>query len=216
MIPPVFHQIWVGPDPLPAEFAAYAQTWRDLHPGWEYRLWTDDNLPAMANRHLFDDAAELTPPLFVHQFKADVLRYEILWNFGGVYIDTDFECLANIEHLLVGVEAFAAWELQGTWVNNAIMGAEPGHPFLARAIAGLPAAAEHHKGQRPNESVGPQYLTPLYRMHPEDLTVFGQHLFYPYLHSDIGTPKEHLGRERAVAVHHWNNRRRRLAQRGRR
>ena len=44
-IPRIFHQIWVGPDPLPDEFAAYGQTWLDHHPGWELKLWTDENFP---------------------------------------------------------------------------------------------------------------------------------------------------------------------------
>ena len=28
--------------------------------------------------------------------KSDILRYEILHSFGGVYIDTDYECVMNI------------------------------------------------------------------------------------------------------------------------
>lgn len=28
--------------------------------------------------------------------KSDILRYEILQKFGGVYIDTDYECLLNV------------------------------------------------------------------------------------------------------------------------
>jgi mannosyltransferase OCH1-like enzyme len=209
------HQIWVGPDPLPEQYAAYTRTWQDLHPGWEYRLWTDDNLPAMRNRHVYDRAAELVPPVNIGQFRADVLRYELLWSFGGMYVDVDFECLTNLEHLLEEVEAFAAWEVQDQWIANGLMGAEPGHPFIDRLITGLPASAEHHKGQRPNISVGPQYLTRLYRRHPDELTVLPTRLFYPYLYSDIGTDREHGPWPDAVAIHHWANRRRTLARGGR-
>ena len=28
--------------------------------------------------------------------KSDILRYEILYKYGGVYIDTDYECVTNI------------------------------------------------------------------------------------------------------------------------
>lgn len=212
-IPPVLHQIWVGPDPLPEEHAAYGQTWRAHHPGWEYRLWTDDNLPAMRNRDLYERAEELTPAANVGQFRADVLRYELLWSFGGVYVDVDFECRANLDHLLDGVDAFAAWEVQDRWIANGLMGAEPAHPFIDRLITGLPASAEHHRGQRPNIAAGPQYLTRQYRREP-DLTVFPTRLFYPYLYSDIGTPREHGPWPDALAVHHWANRRRTLARAG--
>lgn len=212
MIPRVLHQIWIGPDPIPEQYKSYPKTWQDLHPGWEYRLWTEDNLPVMRNRSLFDRAEDLVPAPNVQQFRADVLRYEVLWSFGGVYVDIDFECLSNIEHLIEDVEVFAAWEAQGQWVNNAIMGAEPGLSFIDRIITGLEASAEHHKGQRPNISTGPQYLTKLHRRYPGALTVLPQHLFYPYSYADVGTPREHGTWPDAVAVHHWANRRRTLAR----
>ena len=44
-IPRIFHQIWVGPDPFPAEFARYRQTWLDHHPGWELKFWTEETFP---------------------------------------------------------------------------------------------------------------------------------------------------------------------------
>lgn len=212
MIPALLHQIWIGPDPLPAEYAAYGKTWTAHHPGWEYRLWTENTLPAMRNRDLFDRADELVPDVNVEQFRADVLRYEILYNLGGLYVDVDFECLTNIEAIIEGLECFAAWETQDRWVNNAILGAEPGHPFIDRVIAGLPASVEHHRGLRPNISTGPQYLTGLWRRHRDDLTVLPQSLFYPYSYSDVGTPREHGPWPDAVAVHHWANRRRTLAR----
>jgi mannosyltransferase OCH1-like enzyme len=212
-IPKVFHQIWVGPDPLPAEFEAYAQTWRDHHPGWEYRLWGEDSLPAMRNRDLYDAAEDLVPEHSVWQFRADVLRYEILWSYGGVYVDVDFECLAPLDARIEGLEAFAAWEVQDRWVNNAILGAEPAHPFVDRLITGLPASVAHHRGLRPNVSTGPQYLTGLWRRHRSELTVLPQALFYPYLYTDVGSAREHGPWPGAVAVHHWANRRRTLARR---
>jgi len=215
VLPRIMHQIWVGADPLPAEYAAYTQTWQAIHPAWEHRLWTEDRLPAMRNRDLYERAEELVPEHSVWQFRSDVLRYEILWAFGGVYVDIDFECLTSIEDTIEGLEAFAAWETQDRWVNNAILGAEPAHPFIDRLITGLSASVEHHRGLRPNVSTGPQYLTGLWRRHRDELTVLDQRLFYPYSYADVGTPREHGPFPGAVAVHHWANRRRTLA-RGRR
>lgn len=214
-LPRILHQIWVGPEPIPEQYEAYTKTWQDLHPSWEYRLWTDDNLPVMRNRALYDRAEELTPAVNIGQFRSDVLRYELLWSFGGMYVDVDFECLTNIEHLLTDVEAFAAWEVQDQWIANGLMGAEPGHPFIDRLITGLEASAEHHKGQRPNIAVGPQYLTRQHRRHSDEMTVLPTRLFYPYLYNQVGTPAENGPWPDAVAVHHWANRRRTLARGGR-
>src|SRR5204863_264320 len=71
--------------------------------------------------------------------RADILRLELLWRYGGVYIDTDFECLKPIDELLEGVEFFTgllkrAGPSKPARVNNAIFGAGPGHPLLDRAL----------------------------------------------------------------------------------
>ena len=94
LIPRIFHRIWVGPDPLPAEYARYGQTWLDHHPGWELRFWTDDNFPDGLRR---PEAQErLRSPVE----RANILRLEVVWRFGGVYVDTDFECRRSIEPLI--------------------------------------------------------------------------------------------------------------------
>ena len=97
-IPRVFHQIWVGPEPLPEEFVAYQRTWLTYNPGWKLQLWTEENLPPDLERR------EVYEKLRVPAERADILRVELLWRFGGVYIDTDFECLRPIEGLLHEVE----------------------------------------------------------------------------------------------------------------
>ena len=49
MIPPILHQSWMTAN-VPEALATYAQKWRDLHPGWPYRLWTDQDLRDLVQR----------------------------------------------------------------------------------------------------------------------------------------------------------------------
>lgn len=212
MIPRVLHQVWVG-GPVPSRFDAYRESWARLHPTWELRFWHDGNIPELFNQRLFDQAAAYVPAANIGQFKTDLLRYELLWWFGGVYVDIDYEALKPIDPLLDGVECFAAWEVPAQWVNNAVMGSIPEHPFIRRLIDELPESAELRRGQTPNRISSPHHVTRLYRRHPDELTVFDQRLFYPYLYSDIGTAKaEPPWPDDAYAVHHWNNRRQQLAR----
>ena len=51
-IPRILHQIWVGPDPFPEEFADYRETWIRHHPAWEVRFWTEENLPNDLDRQV--------------------------------------------------------------------------------------------------------------------------------------------------------------------
>lgn len=193
---------------MPAEFRRYGETWTRLHPGWTMQLWSEATLPRLRNQVLFDTARTLAPGR-AGQFRADLARYEILAAHGGVYLDTDFEALRFIEPLLVDVEAFAAWEEQGVWINQAILGCRPGHPFLERLITGLADSVQAHPGARPNVTTGPQYLTRMWRADPGGLTVFDQALFYPYHWRELDRRGESF--PDAYAVHHWANQRRRRA-----
>ena len=189
---------------MPAAFVAFGQTWKDLHPDWEMREWGDE-LPALVNHDLYIRATELCPG-FEGQLRSDVARLEILYQYGGVYVDCDFEAARPIDGLLEGVGCFAAWERQDQVVNNAILGCEPGHPFIERLIAELPASVLGNPGKRPSKVSGPWFVTAEYRKHPGELTVFPEKWFYPYRCDQL-----HRARERfpeAYAIHHWNNQRR--------
>ena len=127
LIPRVFHQIWLGDKPLPKEYAAYQRTWTKHNPGWELRTWTEADLPGDLRR---PEAAER---LRAPAERADILRLEILWREGGVYVDTDFECLQPIEPLLEGHDFVIGLAKPGR-VNNAFIAATAGHPLLERAL----------------------------------------------------------------------------------
>jgi mannosyltransferase OCH1-like enzyme len=184
VIPRVFHHVWVGPNPLPDEFARYRKTWAAHHPGWEMRLWTEDNLPRDLRR------AEVYERLRVPAERADILRLEVLWREGGVYLDTDFECLRPIEPLIEGLDFFAAYLKPGR-TNNAVIGAVPGHPILDRALDELKPRDVYGYDKA---AAGPFFFDALLKDYPE-VKLFEPAIFYP------SSPEE---RERAAAIHHMD------------
>ena len=66
----------------------WVDTWRkkyrSQYPGWDYQLWTDKEVAELELRthDLYDQER-------MYQCKADLLRLEVLWKEGGVYIDAD-------------------------------------------------------------------------------------------------------------------------------
>jgi inositol phosphorylceramide mannosyltransferase catalytic subunit len=189
-IPSVLHRIWLGGKPLPEAELAYGETWARHHPGWEHRLWTDDDLDELGVPAEIVNAAKSPVEL------ADVVRFQLLARHGGVYVDTDFECLRPLDPLLDGVEAFAAFQLPGE-VNSAIVGAVPGHPALLRAAE----LVRKTFGRAPlPDSTGPPFLTHVLWDFPE-VTLFPPELFYPYLWSE--PERRHDRFPDAYAVHHW-------------
>ncbi len=210
MIPKVFHRIWLG-GPEPDWCKPFAATWLDHHRGWDMQQWGEREVAELfplVNQDLYDRASEIAPD-HVGQLRSDILRYEILHRFGGVYVDTDFECQKSIEPLIDGATCFAAWEVPNVWVNNAIFGATKEHQFISHLIDELPASVARNRGAKPNRMSGPHFVTSIYRAHPGELAVLSQAHFYPYGFAELERGGERF--EDAYAVHHWHNRRRERA-----
>jgi hypothetical protein len=199
LIPRVFHQIWLG-GPPPEKVHRFGATWMRLHPGWEMRLWHDGNVPDLRNGRLFEAAAAPAQ-------KADILRYELLLDHGGVYLDSDFECFRNLEPLLAGVRAFCGRE-DPVRVANGLIGCVPGHPLLAAVVAALPDSVAWLPGRGPNEQTGPDLLTRVLleqeALGAESATVFGPEVFYPYHWSELDRADEEF--PEAYAAHRWSGR----------
>jgi hypothetical protein len=182
LIPRVFHQIWLGGKPLPREYEGYQRTWTKHNPGWELRMWTENDLPGDLRR---PEAAER---LRAPAERADILRLEILWREGGVYVDTDFECLRSIEPLLDGHEFVIGLAKPGR-VNNAFIASTAGHPLLDRALDDL-RPREFHGYEK--DAAGPAFLDRLLEG-AAGVTFLEPEQLYPR------TPG---AEEQAYAVHH--------------
>ena len=164
-------------------------------------LWNDSNLPPLTNQWAYDRARS-------NASKADILRYELLLKYGGVYIDVDFECCRNLGHLISELDCFAAREKISRFengafalVNNAILGAVPHHPFICDLVKHLETHVHSlPPGTTAAQQTGPLFLTEVLHYHPE-VHVFPSALFYPYEADQRWRRTEHF--PEAYAIHHW-------------
>ena len=53
-IPKIIHRVWLSGEPLPGAAQEFIAGWERLHPNWEQRLWTSDNLAPLVNQTLYD------------------------------------------------------------------------------------------------------------------------------------------------------------------
>lgn len=65
-------------------------------------------------------------------FRADLIRLEVLYRFGGIYLDSDVKLFKNLEPLLIN-KMFIPLE-NNNYVMNAIIGAEPGNKHIYNMI----------------------------------------------------------------------------------
>ena len=208
MIPKTIHQMWVGSE-VPAHIATYTETWRNLHPDWEFLFWDEETIVGLglANRDLYQNAHAIAPRAPA-QFAADVVRYEVLYSYGGVWVDADFECQRPIDGLIGGLTdltGWLVWEVEGIWLNNAIMAMPAGHSLMRDAIDKLPANIEAKEPATNSVLSGPQFITPLALTTTDPVMYLPKDYFYPYLWNELDRGGESF--PDAFAVHHWNNQR---------
>lgn len=181
MIPRILHRIWFGP-PMPDEFAAYGELWRQVQPEWTHLLWTEGNLGELnlQNHTLYEEA----PKRDRWRWRADIVRLEVLWRLGGVYVDTDSEPLKPLDTLLDGVVCFVSRspnrERGDHGLTNSHLGCTPGHPFFEAAIQALPESVRRFPGRSAAEVTGPRHLERVYQSaNWPDVDVFPSGVFAP-------------------------------------
>lgn len=150
-IPKILHFIWLGPKPFPSESIKNLNSWRKYHPDWEMYFWTDSlfrpcPIAGMQKKlvHGYDFSSmqkfiKATPNWGE---KSDIMRYIIIQNMGGFYVDHDVECMHSFSPLLA-FDFVACCEqpqphkgANNSFVlpNNALFGAAPKHPILAKTL----------------------------------------------------------------------------------
>lgn len=192
MIPRVVHRIWLD-EPVPDRFEAYWQRFKELNPGWAFETWQrSEDLEWLVNRDVFDWQT-------THAGRSDVLRYEIIARFGGIYVDTDVEPLRSFEPL-IRPEPFAGWENERQLCPT-VIGSPAGHPAAVDLVQNLRHYAVKRRRRPPNVQTGPWYLTRRWSKR-DDVLLYAPVRFYPvgwWERDKLGGPYP----EASFAVHHW-------------
>lgn len=194
MIPKIIHQIWLGDQSKRPD--KFIQTWKDQNPTWEHKLWTDDNLPEIRCKKQFD----LCPSL---PGKADILRYQLLYDQGGFFIDADSECVNPLDDFLLDNECFCCWE------NEEVRKGLMANGYLAsvkdcRLMDLIMKRVEtfENMNYHPLETwsiTGPLLLTNTVYLNVYPITVYPSWYFIPRHYSGV----EYKGTDKIYAKQYW-------------
>lgn len=95
MIPKVINYCWFGRNPIPKEYMDYMETWKKYCPDFEIKEWNEDNFDVTANTYC-REAYEAGKWAFV----SDYARLKIIYDNGGIYLDTDVELVKDLTSLI--------------------------------------------------------------------------------------------------------------------
>jgi hypothetical protein len=207
-IPKIIHYVWFGPAQIPAEYRAFIAGWQRMMPDWQIMAWTDKNID-WSSRYLKQAYATRGWTRV-----ADYMRVHALHRFGGFYLDTDIELVRSLDplrskHVVLG---FQSVERIPSWVNNAVIGAEPGHPFLARWLRAF--SDTMYGWRRMGDGHGPGLVTRLLEAEGLDghradaprqvgqVTLLPRDRFYPHGWTEPFSPDRLTSK--TFAIHHWS------------
>ncbi len=223
MIPKIIHQT---SKQLTAEEARLGGRLREMLPGWEYRLWSDDANDELVREH-FPQYRAAFQSIRRGVVRADIARYLYLYAHGGFYFDTDYKLLAPISDTLLDqacvLPVSRGHATDALRIGNAVLGSEPRHAFWGDFVDSIFAAGglSELEESRVEKITGPEGLTDFFlcsRQRYPDILLVEREVFHPQLtrlgFSFAGTSKtvgahlcwgswrtkSMLGRSRAIAV----------------
>jgi hypothetical protein len=132
-IPKKIHQIWIGPKILPEKYVEMTATMEAMHPEWEYKMWTHDEI---FNDRYADDiylqAYLQDPDTFKWAFITDRIKLLLLRDFGGVYVDVDAKYIKPFDLVMDKLEekhtffaGMKTYDVQSSLIECAVYGAAP-------------------------------------------------------------------------------------------
>jgi mannosyltransferase OCH1-like enzyme len=199
-IPKIIHQLWIGNKPAPINLM---NTWKDKHPDYEYIYWNESEI---TKRNMIFECQDKINSIEEINGKADIMRWEILYKYGGIFIDADAICLNSISELVTNIECFAAYEneiVRPGLVATGTMGFPPQHPLVKECINYIlnNEVSTKKTGKRAWITVGPMLLTNVYNSGKFSMKIFPWYYFYPIHHTGL----KYNGHNKVYAFQEWGS-----------
>lgn len=208
-IPKVIHYCWFGKSELPLEAKKCIESWKLNLPNYQIKRWDEDNFDLTCCQYV-SEAYRKKKWAFV----SDYARFWILYNYGGVYFDTDVEVIKNMNDL-INKGSFMGEEYIDR--NNECIGINPGLGIAAES--GLDIYKEildfysriHFidNNGRMNQMTVVEYVTDIMKKHGLEMSKKIQNIdnifVYPpeYFGAYNYITKELIMTENTYSIHHY-------------
>jgi hypothetical protein len=197
LIPKIIHQIWIGPNKQPDVWMDTVRSFCSQFE-YEYKLWTEREISeiTLINDTMFrEEHRQLCG-------RADILRYEVLYMYGGCYIDADTVVInpTLLNDILQGFNHETGFGIErgseeDILIANGVCISLPGGIFMKACIDALPSRDHRFF---PWVETGPCLITDVYKGNPEfkeTVFLFPRNVFYPNDWIGLKTIDEHTRTE---------------------
>lgn len=124
LIPKIIHYCWFGKNPMPDKNKEWMKSWKKFCPDYEIIEWNENNYDISKNQYMLQAYKQKK-----WGFVPDYARLDIIYKYGGIYLDTDVELIRNIDDLLYQ-KGFAGFESNQFVALGLGFGAAPGNAMI--------------------------------------------------------------------------------------
>ena len=147
MFPQIIHQIWLqGKDKIPDKYSKMVKSVKETNPTFKHIIWDDTKI-----KDYFKSKPEILTIYnkfpYLHQ-KVDFIRYCILYQLGGIYLDMDITVIKSFTSLFdtykeyeciistINIDQMDSYIMcqNKQCINNGIIIAKPKSPFIKSVI----------------------------------------------------------------------------------
>ncbi len=139
-IPKTIHQVQEEPSPQLLPFLSkLSQSWVENHPSWQYKLWSLQDIKKLICCEFPEFEAFCNTKLNTKSLSL-ISRYFILHHEGGLFADSDVECIEPFDDIVTGKQCCFSHLPQVSshqMLSDSLIISEKGHPFLKFIIERL-------------------------------------------------------------------------------
>lgn len=204
MIPKVIHYCWFGNNPLPFEVKKCINSWKKICPDYEIRRWDETNFDVYQN-----DFIKSAYGSKAWAFVSDYARLKIVYDEGGIYLDTDVELKKSLDELRKN-EGFFAIQQEGHYCNTGLgFGAKKENEIVKTMLDLYDDLiySEENKFSIACPYLNTKALEKYGYSYSDDVIVIHNNLVLPPRFMDPIAPgknKENLLCNDAVSIHHYS------------
>lgn len=187
----IVHQVWIGTKPAPEEWMSTVESFCKSY-GYTYMRWGNEEIQKLPI-HKYHGIPQLLQEYLENetQYKyaglVDIYRTILLYEYGGVYLDSDMIILRPREfHTFLEnhKEAlFYGWETNNTLIANSVIGCPKGHPYMKLCLDELPFHADRFAEKPVWDRSGPGFVTHMYNrygnLYENEIVILPQTVFFP-------------------------------------
>lgn len=189
-IPKIIHQIWLGPREPPMEWISQTIEFCKNN-GWKHMFYRDNDIEkfGLKNKEAYDNTK-------IWQEKADIARYEILYKYGGLYIDTDiipirsdlYKLLEMSNSTFIGVQEALSGDLLEKlgkpYISNGVLACVHEHTIMKNIIEELTKRKDSTRGVL--YRTGPMLLNSVINI---PIKIIPSYWAFPFGHHIFAAPK---------------------------